>query len=502
MRVFSRIALVFLLLVALAVPAVFADHYTAECQLNYVAASTAPATQFGTSPHGVFRFGSLVFVLRGQTLTTYNVTDLGDLQVAREDFMGSLGARESNGGVAFAAGYLYLSSEAGLEIFDLRNVRAGGSAPVLVSRTAGYHYRRLAVLNGVLAGVYPATDLPCVPDGGFTCTNSIDLFNVVNPATPFLVSTIPSTDLNYLGFNDVVFMGGRLWATGMGGTFGWEVSTLSDPVLIFNGVTVGTFLATNGTNLLLVGQETLVGLFNYTNISGSFFNLLPVATYTLPSLQVDHSNPLMFHRQAWIDDVNGRVITLVDEKDPLRLTPARSLAFDVFDMTIPLYTGFDPRLYETVTYTTPDEVKHNPVAVGPYVYVIGEMSGLQTWGACGQMTGRIEFESTQALNCGGSEIHGWVTGTDRIASVEVFLDGTSLGLATMSGPLRDDVSSRTPVSSWRIPVNLDNTTKGNHLLRVVGTDILGNRRQFGSQQIIFNGPGANCVNRRRGAAKN
>src|SRR5207248_4163991 len=106
-----------------------------------------------------FRFGNLVFVLRGQALTTYNVTDVGDIQTpAREDFIGTLGGRESAGGVAFNNGFLYVSSDAGLEIFDLRGVRAGGSAPALISRTPNLHYRRLAISGNTLAGVFPAYD--------------------------------------------------------------------------------------------------------------------------------------------------------------------------------------------------------------------------------------------------------------------------------------------------------------------------------------------------------
>ena len=157
MRVCPRLALV--LVLVFAAPAVFADHVQADCPLTLVG-TNAPASNFNLSPHGAFRFGSLVFVLRGQTLSTFSVTDLGDMQVVREDFVGSLGARETNGGVAFSNGMLFISSEAGLEIYDLRGVRAGGNAPILVSRTSGLHYRRLAVNGNVLAGLYPATDLP------------------------------------------------------------------------------------------------------------------------------------------------------------------------------------------------------------------------------------------------------------------------------------------------------------------------------------------------------
>src|SRR5947209_12161983 len=140
MRVFSRIVLVVFAAAALLVPAAFASHLEADCPLQLVA-SNPPASAFYQSPHGVFRFGAQVFALRGQTLTTYTVTDLGDLTIAREDFVGALGARESNGGVAFNAGFMYVSSEAGLEVLDLRSVRPGGTPPQLVSRIAGLHYR-------------------------------------------------------------------------------------------------------------------------------------------------------------------------------------------------------------------------------------------------------------------------------------------------------------------------------------------------------------------------
>src|SRR5438067_1718686 len=157
MRVFPRLALVVLLLCVFAAPAALADHLQADCPLTLVA-TNAPASTFTLSPSGAFRSGKQLFVLRGTTFTT---TDLGDMQIAREDFIGSLGARETNGGVAFSNGILFVSSEAGLEIFDLRNVRAGGNAPILLSRTSGLHYRRLAVSGNTLAGLYPGTDLNC-----------------------------------------------------------------------------------------------------------------------------------------------------------------------------------------------------------------------------------------------------------------------------------------------------------------------------------------------------
>jgi len=49
-------------------------------------------------------------------------------------------------------------------------------------------------------------------------------------------------------------------------------------------------------------------------------------------------------------------------------------------------------------------------------------------------------------------------------------------------------------------VNLDATTKGVHLFRAVGTDSIGNRRQFASVAVFFPGPPSNCQARRRTAA--
>ena len=59
------------------------------------------------------------------------------MQIAREDFIASLAGRETKGGVAFSNGLLYISSEAGLEIYDLRNVRAGGSHRAAVHQGDG-----------------------------------------------------------------------------------------------------------------------------------------------------------------------------------------------------------------------------------------------------------------------------------------------------------------------------------------------------------------------------
>jgi hypothetical protein len=498
MRVLSRLALVVLAVGVLSAPTAVADQYQATCPLTLVSTNAGP-TAFYQSPHGVFRFGSQVFALRGQTLTTYTVTDLGDMQIVREDFIAALAARETKGGVAFNAGFLYVSSEAGLEIYDLRTVRAGGTAPIMVSRTPGLRYHRLAVSGNVLAALYPATDLPCSAVYTVTnpnCFNQIDIYNVANPVTPVRVSSL-STLLNPLGgYNDIAFNFGVLVAAANGNTVAWNVSNPASPTLLPSIAVPGTFLVSNGSNLLGVGNDT--SIITYTiSPTGTFFT--PLTYHSTANLQVERANPIIFHPQAAFDEANGRLITMIDELDYQTLQPARTIAFDVFDYATAMLEGRDPRQYEQVSYTQGDEVKWNPLSVGSLVYVVGEMTGTQTYGACGLMTGKIEFDSIAGTVCGGAEIHGWVTGTLKITNVELLLDGGSLGSASLSGPPRIDIPSTTPVSTWRVAVNLDAITRGEHVLRAIGTDAAGNRRQFSSQRIFFPGPGANCVARRRAA---
>ncbi|HEX9164094.1 MAG TPA: hypothetical protein VF980_20490 [Thermoanaerobaculia bacterium] len=491
----SRVALVVIVALGFSSPLLQAQQVIADCPLTLVSNNPA-SSDFSLSPHGVFRSGSQVFVLRGQTLSTYNLTDLGDLQIAREDFIGSLGARETTGGVTFSNGRLFVSSEAGLEIFDLTNVRAGGTAPVLISRTAGLHYRRLAVSGNTLAALFPATDLPCAPTGTAACLTTIDLFDITNLNTPTRVGQIPSTGAT-LGFNDIAFNQGFLFAAGAGQTVAFNISNPAVPVSAGVSAVAGKFLASNGANLLAVGNDGEIDVFTV----GPGGTVARIQVYTLAFETFERANPIMFHPQAFIDDVGGHIVTLVDELDPQTLKPARTIAFDVFDLTVPPFQGSDPRVFENVSFTTPDEVKFNPLAAGPFIYVVGELSGLQTYGACGEMAGKIEWDGTQALNCNGAEIRGWVTGTQKIANVELFLDSGSLGTASVGGPPRKDVSSTTPALTWRITVNLDQTARGEHVLRAVGTDALGNRRQFASQRIFFSGPGSNCTNRRRSTGR-
>jgi hypothetical protein len=501
MRVFSRIALVVFCIAVFSAPAMLGQPNVAGCPLT-LTAQNAPATDFYKSPHGIYRFGSQVFELRGQTLTTYAVTDLGDMQVAREDFVGSMAARESNGGTAFSNGFLFVSSEAGLEIFDLRGVRPGGSPPLLVSRTPGVHYRRLAVFGNMLAALFPATDMPCFVNGSLTCFSVIDIYNISNLSAPVRVGAIDSRIPSFVtSFNDIAFNFGILIATGFNGTIAYNIANPAAAMIVTTVDTPGTFLVSNGTNLIGIGSDRQILTYTVTQPgTGAIFFMQPLTLHTIAPIDFDIANPLVYHPQAFIDDQNLHLITMIDELNPQTLKPARTIAFDVFDYNVFMYEGSLPRVYEQISYIpTNDEVKFNPIAVGPVVYVVGELSGLQTYGACGQMTGRIDFSGIVGLACGGAELHGWVTGALKITNVEIFLDGGSLGSANLTGPPRFDVPSTTPVTPWKIAVNLDQTTKGEHLIRAVGTDASGNRRQFASVRVLFPGPGSNCVTRRRSA---
>jgi hypothetical protein len=492
MRVWSRIALVVVALFSTA------TLMAANCPLS-LAGSTPPATSFELSPHGVFRSNGTVYALRGQVLTTYTVNDVGNLTIAREDFIGSLAGRNTEGGVAFSNGYLFVSSEAGLEIFDLRNTRAGGTAPTLVHRAAGFNYRRLAISGNRLAGLFPATDLPCypAPDNASSCRNSIEIVDITTLTNPVRIGAINSVPFaRYRGINDVAFIAGNLIAVTEESVLAFNITNAAAPVEFAHSDRPGRWLVTNGTNFLAVGNDTYYDI--YTIRPGMFPFFERVSLLSIPQyLTIDRANPIRFSRNAFWDEPNARFVTLIDEVDPMTLEAARTIAFDVFDFRVPHYEGAVERIYEDVTLTNQDEVKHNPLVAGNYIYVIGETSGVQTWGACGVATGRIELENPTHLTCGGAELRGWVTGPQKIVNVELFLNNTALGAATLGGPLRWDVSSPTPATMWRVNVNLDQTARGEYTLRAVATDALGVRRQFASRQIFFGGPGSNCTTPRR-----
>ena len=509
MRVWSRIALIFVFVFA--APILCADHFRAECPMSLVD-TTPAAADFDVSPHGVFRNGTLVHVLRGNRLITYNTNDVGNLDIARDDIIGSLAARETNAGVGFGNGFLYISSEAGLEVFDLRNVRAGGNEPILLTRVAGRHYRRLAVNGTRLAGLYPVGDLPCYPSGtiGDPCHTTIDVYNITAPASPTLLFTLDSRTPGPFGtvnkgHDDIAFNFGFLMVlsesnvTAGNVLAAYNVSGAAPVKVTFDLPVTGKWLISNGSNVLGIGSDYLIYSYNVDPTTFGFFTLTKLVA--LPEyLMLDRANAIRFHNEAFFDDANARLITMIEEVDPMTLEPARTIAFDVFDYTVHQFEGSAERIYEDVTFTSEDEVKYDPIAAGAFVYVVGEESGVQEWGACGRATGRIELDSPLHLSCGGTEIHGWVTGTNKIVNVELFLDNTSLGSTSVGGPARTDVSSTTTVFTWRIPnINLDATPAGSRVLRAIATDALANRRQFASKRLYVPGPGlGNCsVPRRR-----
>ncbi|MFL6244620.1 MAG: hypothetical protein ACJ74H_01245 [Thermoanaerobaculia bacterium] len=498
MRVWSRIALVVIILLCTSVP-LFADHLQGDCPLS-LADSTPAATSFDLSPHGTFRFGSTVYALRGQVLTTYTPNDVGNLQISREDFIGSMAARETEGGVAFSDGFLFVSSEAGLEIYDLRDTRLNGTAPVLVHRAPGFHYRRIAVSGNRLAGLFPQTDMPCYPRPGSAsaqCPTRIELVDITTLTNPQRVSGINSfADSDYRGWNDIAFNFGVLIAVSEEALVAFDVTNLFTPREISFVRRPGKWLVSNGADFLAVGNDTFIDGYQIRPGVVPFF--LRNKFLTIPAyVRIGRSNEIRFSRHASWDDANARLVTMIEEVDSQTLTPARTVAFDVFDFTVPQFEGQAERIYEDVTMVQQDEVKYNPVVVGNYIYVIGEESGIESWGSCGVAAGRIELESPFHLTCGGAQLHGWVTGRQKIVNVELFLNNTPLGAATLGGPLRYDVSSPTPVTQWRLNVNLDATARGEYQLRAIGTDALGNRRQFAMTRMFFQGPGQNCVNPRR-----
>ena len=77
-----RMFLLVVLAVALLVPSAFADHFLANCPLSFVG-NRAANSSFGQSAHAIFRSGSMIYALRGQTLLTLDTTDLGQISVAR-----------------------------------------------------------------------------------------------------------------------------------------------------------------------------------------------------------------------------------------------------------------------------------------------------------------------------------------------------------------------------------------------------------------------------------
>jgi hypothetical protein len=395
--------------------------------------STPALTDFDLSPHGVFRSGSTVYVLRGQILTTYTTNDVGNLSVAREDFLDELGARETEGGATFGDGFLYVSSEAGLEIWDLTNTRAGGTAPVRRAVVPGPHYRRMTVSGNRLAGLYPGRPIFPYPLGPSTplCVNQIEILDVTNRTAPVLVGVVQSKSRSeYRGLNDIAFNQGYLLAASEEGLAAIDISNPASPVRTAF-VSFPTLVVSN-RNFCLHRHGHPHQHVHRSSRHGA----------VLPAHRAAHDSGIPLGGSlepgsastatATGCEQNARLITMIEEVDPMSLDAARTVAFDVFDLSVIQFEGSAERLYEDVTLVQEEEVKHNPVAVGPFVYVIGEETA-QSYGSCGQITGRIELQGPHHLTCNGAEIRGWVTGVQRIDRVELYLDNTPLGPATMGG---------------------------------------------------------------------
>lgn len=493
MRVWSRIALV--VVVLLSVSNVSAQFGPADCPLS-LADSTPAGTSFDLSPHGVFRNGNLVHVLRGQVLLTYSINEVGNLQIVREDPIPTteMAARETEGAVAFSNGFMFVSSEVGLEIFNLTNTRPNGSRPAFVHRAPGFHYDRIAISGNRLAGIVPTSELPCYPPGAPPCFNSVEIVDITTITNPVRVGVINPTGAirDLRGFNDLTFNSGLLITVGEERLAAFDLTNPAAPRRVADSPISGKWLVSNGSTLLGVGNDHTIDVFSVRATLSPLF--LRTKHIGIPGyVGIGRANPIRFSREAFYDDATARLITMIEEVDQMTGDAARTIAFDVFDFTVAQFEGSAERVFEDVTFVNEDEVKHTPLAAGSYVYVIGEETGVQSWGACGVAAGEIELHSPRHLTCGGAQIRGWVTGPNEIVGVELFLDNQVLGFAPLGG-VRSDISSSTPVMMWRGNVNLDNTARGEYQLRAIATDSLGNRRQFAMKRLFFEGPGSNCTN--------
>src|SRR5262249_10883219 len=160
--------------------------------------------------------------------------------------------------------------------------------------------------------------------------------DVSDPTSPRMVGTIPSQAYQLGGFNDVAFNFGFLAVTGTNATAMFRITNPQFPALLTGAQTPGTFLVTNGSNLLGVGNDTSILTYGVSSTTAA---LTPMFLHTLATLRIEHSNPIMFHRQATFDEASSRLITLVDELDQQTMQPARTFAFDVFDYAVPMFEG-------------------------------------------------------------------------------------------------------------------------------------------------------------------
>jgi hypothetical protein len=511
LRVFGRAGLVVALSV---VPALFSQ-VTTQCPLTLISTDKVSA-EGGVSPHGLFVYGSRAFELRGRTLATLDVSDFGDMQIAREDAIDSLSAADPSAAVAFSDGLLYVSGGPGLEIFDLRSVRAGGNAPILVSRTAGLHYERIAVSGDIFAGiVVPALGATCAPVSDHACANSLDFIDIGNPAAPLLVRSVSSAGIDDR-FNDVAFAGRGLFAPGMVRTWSFVVEHPSSAVLAGSIPLPGAFVSTNGAKFgrwcagpllgpctspayVVIGSNTQLSLLTFDANDPENLPLHLGAIYTLPHLTTG-GDSIAFHPQVAFDEIAGvRMVAMIDQLDPERVFPTRTLAFDIFDLQAAVPSDPNRRSFETISYTNSDEIKSDPVATGRFLHVTATGGGLETWGGCDEVTGRIATDDFPKLTCSDVEVHGTVRSATTISVVDVLLDNLYIGTATLSAVTGEVGSPGAPLQTWSLRTNFGIVARGDHRLTAVAMDVNLKEHKFASQTVFL--AGTTCTHRRRAGSK-
>jgi len=216
--------------------------------------------------------------------------------------------------------------------------------------------------------------------------------------------------------------------------------------------------------------------------------------------RVGRGNPIVFHPQVAFDEILGvRMIALIDELDPLHRMPARTIALDVFDLSVPPSSGSDRHAFETVTRTYPDEVKSDPLVTSRFVHVIGSQDGVETWGGCDDVIGRIDTDDFPQLTCGDIEIHGTVTSGVTISVVDLILDDRYLGTATLGASSRRADLPGAVVRNWSLRTNFGIVQPGNHRLTAIATDVHNKEHRFASQTVFL--AGTKCSQRRRAGSK-
>jgi hypothetical protein len=107
--------------------------------------------------------------------------------------------------------------------------------------------------------------------------------------------------------------------------------------------------------------------------------------------------------------------------------------------------------------------------------------------------GDIEWPYNGNLYSGVMEVHGWALDWEGVQSIEVFVDGTSVGLATY-GFLRPLITPVYPgypdrvAPGWQLYFDTTDFSNGKHYVEVVVTDDLGNDTYIGRRRIVIANP--------------